>query len=66
MRRREGREKAGRGLSDSAVAWSAAGFGSGAAGGLRGTMVLSLAGRRQRRLLRCETLALSPAMAALR
>lgn len=66
MRRREGREKAGRGRRDSAVPWTAAGFGSGTGAGLRGTVVLSLAGRRERRLLRCEMLALSLAMAAFR
>lgn len=66
MRRREGREKAGRGRRDSAVPWSAVGFVSGIDAGLCGPVVLSLAGRRERRLLRCEILDLSPAMAALR
>ena len=50
MRRRDGREKAGRGRGNSAVPWSAAGFGSGSGAGLRGMVVLSLAGRRERRL----------------
>jgi hypothetical protein len=67
MRRREGREKAGRGRSASAVPCTAAGFASGAGVGLGGVMVvLRAAGRRARRLLRCEMLASLPAIAASR
>lgn len=56
IRRREGRENAGRGRSDNAVPWSTVGFVSGTGTGLYGPVVLSLAGRRERRLLRCEML----------
>lgn len=65
MRRREGREKAGRGRSASAVPCTAAAFASGVGVGLGGVMVaLRAAGRRARRFLRCEILEESPAIAA--
>jgi hypothetical protein len=67
MRRREGREKAGRGRSASAVPCTAAGFASGVGVGLEGVIVvLRAAGRRASTLLRCEMLVSSPAIAASR
>lgn len=59
MRRRDGREKAGRGRSASAVPGWAAGFASGVGvdlGGAVVVVVLSAAGIRAWRLLRCEIL----------
>jgi hypothetical protein len=60
MRRREGREKAGRGRRSSAVPCWAAGFASGVEDGLVGVvvvvMVLRVEGRCARRVLRCNML----------
>lgn len=70
MWRREGREKAGRGRSASAVPGWAAGFASGGGAGLGGAVVvvvgLRAGGRRAWRLLRCEILVSFPAIAASR
>jgi hypothetical protein len=71
MRRREGREKAGRGRRPSVVPCWAAGFASGVEVGLGGVLVvvvvvLRVGGRRASRLLRCEMLAWFPAIEASR
>lgn len=70
MRRREGREKAGRGRRSSAVPCWAAGFASGVGVGLEGmvvvVVVLRVEGSRASRLLRCEMLVWSPAIEAFR
>jgi len=69
MRRRDGREKAGRGRSVSAVPGWAAGFASDVGVDLGGAVVavaLSAAGMRAWRLWRCEILDSFPAMAEAR